>query len=127
VSILNEPFFKKVEDYFNVHTYKADRVDKVELRPWIDMFRMPPDLEREALDFTKACVKCGDTMHPFRMRKGKNGRFTKSMYYAATCSQDDNKTCSKGPLAHKEYKAITTYFKKEKGKRRPPTKQLMLF
>jgi hypothetical protein len=113
VSILTDPFFPVVAKYFDIEPYRKEKLaNQLKERVRIEVLKMPPDIERQAICFTMPCVHCGAAIHPFRRRlQGERGT-TGNMYYTPTCHLTVNIGCSRGKAAKEEVAAIRLHYGK---------------
>jgi len=68
------------------------------------------------------CAKCGNTIHPFRERKG----YRDSLYYASTCQLEDRVACARSAEAIAEYAMVAQDVRRFIDDGNPPGGQLGL-
>ena len=107
MSFVTHRIWEEVRPYL-----RADRAakDSANSRYRIEVQPMPRALQRRALAARSACPACGTLMHPIRARRGPPARGdnhrTDHLYFAATCPQSENISCSRGAAARDEYDAV---------------------
>lgn len=104
MSIVVQPLWQQVKSYFKIEVYARDGGHK-KPRVRIEVLRMPPALEAQALGLTMPCVACGADIHPIRSRKppGNKRGAARHAYYAPCCPLSVNVGCSRGGAARDEY------------------------
>lgn len=97
-SLIDQPVFQELAPYLRVGLALHD---KGQAR--IDFPNLPDDLLASAKRRMKPCVACGRLIHFVRV--GGHGRG----YYAATCPQNESRSCSRTQAARDEYARIRAY------------------
>lgn len=119
MSVLDQPHLERFLLFLRTQRYDRDGGHK---NPRHRIEFDYDSLVKEIPDFgpleqmTMPCVACGSSIHPFRQRKvstkpGRKAAASGKWYYAVSCPQNVNNSCSRGKAASDEYKRVVQFVK----------------
>lgn len=117
MSILAHPSWWIVREFLRVEPY-IGRESGLRLE-----IKAPVDFVPDLLNITTPCVRCGEDMHPIRMRVATSAKGTRveergasgCLYFAAACPVDVNPGCCRGKQVRVEIERIAAELQKGDG------------
>ncbi len=121
MSIVLHPLWPLLSPHLVVRAYDKDG-GHVDPRIRIEFCDLPAELATAAADAIMKCVTCRARIFPLRQRIGDPWS---RLYYAPSCSLEQNIACSRSPQAHVEYERFKTLGAELEARR--PAAQMRMF